>query len=133
MWHVLQTCEVHCLCLQYTSHYKQQLFPFVPASRNAEFYCEVRRDFYTNFMLERVKQSVRSYFLLHLNQSNFIQQSVRNMKNVSTYVHKNTCSYIYLQASIYDVLQRMFLEMDTDNILPFSGSLIGLSKPPFSQ
>jgi len=49
-------------------------------------------------------------------------------------VHKNNFSYIYLQDSIYDVLQRMFLEMDTDNILPFSwGFLINLSKPPISQ
>jgi hypothetical protein len=46
---------------------------------------------------------------------------------------KNTCSYIYLQASIYDVLQRMFLEMDTDNILPFSWRFsINLSKSPIN-
>ena len=114
----------HYSCLPYTSHNKQWLSPYVAANGNAVFLLCGHKQFLhsdTNFVSERVKQSVPFYFLLQ--QINLISSSIPLwMWGMLLY---NLINKIPGVISIYspiftDMLRRMLIELDTDGIFSFA-------------
>ena len=139
LWHVSQTCELHSLCLHYTWYSKQPLFPYVTASRNAEFYCEVRIVFYIFVRVSYLREWNRLFVLIISYCIQIITISSSSLLSilkisVLTLINKVRAVMSICRPVFTDMLWRMFLELGTNNILPFSWRvLIDLSKPPINQ